>query len=41
MSELERGAVAHGCATECWTPAWVSEVIERLFGICFADDSGV
>lgn len=41
ITELERGAVAHGFETERWTLARVNEVIERLFGVCFADDSGV
>ena len=41
IAELERGAVAHGFETERWTLARVNEMVERLFGVCFADDSGV
>ncbi len=41
VTELERGAVAHGFETQRWTLARVNEVIDRLFGVCFADDSGV
>ncbi|MBS2966690.1 transposase [Actinocrinis puniceicyclus] len=41
VAELERGALAHGFETQRWTLARVNEVIERLFGVCFADDSGV
>jgi len=41
VAQLERGAVAHGFANERWTLARVNEVIDRLFGVCFADDSGV
>jgi putative transposase len=41
VAELNRGAVAHGFENERWTLARINEVIERLFGVCFADDSGV
>jgi transposase len=41
IAELECGAVAHGFETERWTLSRVNEVIEGLFGVCFADDSGV
>lgn len=41
VTELDRGAVAHGFENERWTLARVNEVIDRLFGVCFADDSGV
>lgn len=41
VAELERGAVAHGFENERWTLARVNEVIDRLFGVCFAQDSGV
>jgi hypothetical protein len=41
VAELERGAAAHGFENERWTLARVNEVIDRLFGVCFAQDSGV
>jgi transposase len=40
VAELNRGALAHGFATDRWTAPRVNEVIERLFGVCFADPSG-
>ena len=40
VTELGRGALAHGFATDRWTAPRVNEVIERLFGVCYADASG-
>jgi transposase len=36
VAEQERGAVAHRFETGRWTLSRVDEVIERLFGVCFA-----
>lgn len=40
VAELERGALAHGFPTDRWTAPRVNELIERLFGVCFAQPSG-
>lgn len=40
VSQLERGALAHGFDTDRWTAPRVNEMIERLFGVCFAQPSG-
>jgi len=39
-AQLERGALAHGFATDRWTAPRVNELIERLFGVCFAQPAG-
>lgn len=41
VSELDRGAVAHGHKQERWTLAWINDLIEDLFGVRHADASGV
>ena len=41
VAELDRGALAHGHEQDRWMLRWVNSLIEELFGVCYADDSGV
>jgi transposase len=39
--ELDRGALAHGHEQDRWLLKWINDLIEDLFGVRFADPSGV
>ncbi len=39
--ELDRGALAHGHGQDRWMLKWVNDLIDELFGVCFADTAGV
>ena len=40
-AELDRSAVAHGHEQDRWLLKWINDLIEDLFGVRFADPSGV
>jgi putative transposase len=41
VTELDRGALAHGHGQDRWMLKWVNDLIEELFGVRFADTAGV
>lgn len=41
VAELDRGALAHGHEQDRWMLKWINDLIEDLFGVRFADPSGV
>ena len=41
VAELDRGALAHGHEQDRWLLKWINDLIEDLFGVRFADPSGV
>jgi transposase len=41
VTELDRGALAHGHEQDRWLLKWINDLIEDLFGVRFADPSGV
>jgi len=40
-AELDRGALTHGHEQDRWLLKWINDLIEDLFGVRFADSSGV
>jgi transposase len=41
VAELDRGALAHGHEQDRWMLRWINDLIEDLFAVRFADESGV
>ena len=41
VAELDRGALAHGHEQDRWLLKWINDLIGDLFGVRFADPSGV
>jgi transposase len=41
ITELDRGALAHGHEQDRWMFKWVNDLIEELFGVRFAATAGV
>lgn len=41
ITELDRGALAHGHEQDRWMLKWVNDLIEELFGVRFAATAGV
>jgi transposase len=41
VTELDRGALAHGYEQDRWMLKWVNDLIGELFGVRFADTAGV
>jgi transposase len=41
VTELDRGALAHGHEQDRWMLKWINDLIEDLFGVRYRDESGV